>query len=331
MIGLCGCLCGLTVFGLWRLDGWLAAYDRSRPEFAVAGVTELLGREDWRPLAQYLTPPLSEFEGIGQIRTHFLERGMDFSRMEHRRTGDNRYELWCGEEKLAMLSILRNEAVQGKGFASYSPEELHFLLPPPREYLVTMPRGATLTVNGSQLPEQRFSVQEGAQYRGVTSFDRLSLRMQALYFVPQLSAKLGEQPLDIDKTKDGFAARLRPDDRRIALLSPVVAEGTQKYANYISNDAKFEEVRPFLLQGTVFYNQLSQFYNGWYIEHDSVAVRNLQLADWEQLGDEVYSCGVTFDYIVKKGWREHVYPSSYRVVLLQKEGEQPLILDIQVV
>ena len=111
-----------------------------------------------------------------------------------------------------------------------------------------------------------------------------------------------------------------PDESVTTPLSLFVEAAAKAYATYITRDSQLTEVLPFFLPGTEFYTHLSQFYNGWYNEHDSYAFDNVVISEWAALDADHLSCEIAFDYSITLGWRTFDYPSRYTVYLVRTGG-----------
>lgn len=101
----------------------------------------------------------------------------------------------------------------------------------------------------------------------------------------------------------------------------LMTDFSKLYARFISEDATFASLKSKMLQGTEFYESVRTFYNGWYTTHTGYEFRNLEISDIIRPDENTFAGNIKFDYVVFRGTKEYVYPSSYRLSFCFSDGK----------
>lgn len=148
----------------------------------------------------------------------------------------------------------------------------------------------------------------------------LCYRLQDLAGTPDVSARLAGQPCQVEYGEGtATVTGTVPQEVQQAVV-PLARQASQLYARFITQDAQFDQLSPYLVPGTPFYETVRTFYNGWYIPHDTYAVGDMQIGDFQSYSPDHLSCQVTFLYQVYKGARSYDFPSCYNLYFLMDGG-----------
>ncbi len=202
--------------------------------------------------------------------------------------------------------------------------------------------GITLTVNGKpvgseyRLPESAYTL----DYYKTIKDDKKNLTMEsyqvsgliAVSSVEAVNAEGGKCEVTLLDDKDGVASYLVsapiPASQEAELKASAL-EITKKYSLFIAKDITFSQLMPYLYQNTLFYDNLREFYNGWFTGHDSYGFEKTDYFGLEWFDDTHCKVGIEMNFYVFKGEKRFDYPIKYNVFLL-KVGNKWLLADLSI-
>lgn len=248
-----------------------------------------------------------------------------------------------GEEGWQQYLIFEAEQELGELWISPAPEESgrKWLVRGAVGYLpgytVTAPQHLEVSVSGRKLDHSNAKIEEIA----VPVFDFLPDEKarpklvryttgQTLYSQEVAVTGPGGAPCVLQKEEgQGDERRLEaweslPTEREEEYRG-LIEQAAKIYAAFITADAKFDELKPYLLPDTEFYEGVRTFYSGWYIDHDSFGYENISIEEITAWSEDTFSGHISFDYIIHQGWRVHTFPSSYHMSFIRSEGEWKLV------
>lgn len=118
-------------------------------------------------------------------------------------------------------------------------------------------------------------------------------------------------------------------DKDKATFEGLMTDFSKLYSRFISEDASFNMLKPKMLKGTEFYESVRTFYNGWYTAHTGYEFRDLATSNILRPDQNTFVGDIKFDYVVFRGTKEYVYPSSYRLSFCYSNG-QWLLADLKI-
>lgn len=205
-------------------------------------------------------------------------------------------------------------------------------LPCIEKFTITAPAHVKVMVNGEELGSDVSSNNEPVKYyNGVQQQElipkQIRYDVEGLLLPPVVTAqKQNGEPCKVIKESATKIIVSVPVSKEVQKQHEELLEKAAKtYAAYITMDAGFSELGQYLFDKTEFYNAIKDFYNGWYIPHDSFECRNVKLSDLFEYSDNDYTGSISFDYVIKKGTKEYVYPSSYQLSFIKINSQWKLI------
>ena len=133
-------------------------------------------------------------------------------------------------------------------------------------------------------------------------------------------------------TLNGESSRREQDADGTLHLSPTVSESDKQaltalseavartYAAYISGDAPLEELTAYLESGTDFLRQVKAYSSYYYNKHNSIDFQQLQVSDPAAWATDTFTVEVSFDFIVRRTYDSHTYPTRYRIALCRRDA-----------
>ena len=324
---LCAALCCAALAWLW---GALQRYEAATPEAAILRCVQAVqqGRAQGEPPAPLA---LSRFEGqdVYWAAARQLLEGLPASRDALRffKKGEQeplRYTVQ-DEDGSGVDFVLHP---QGEGWQAWP------VVQPLAPVTVQAEGSAQVFVNGQPLGGA-----EQAQQAAVPGFEAMgeqapqlwTYRLEGLLEPPAVTAQSGGQACRVEwLTPLQAQVSAAPAGEAQTQLTAFFEKTARLYAQYVSNDASFEALRPLLVADTEFYHGLRTFDAHWYVLHDSVAFEELSVDGLQMFGENAASGTVRFTYVVyKQGLRPRSYPSVYRMHAVRGQGGWQL-LNLQV-
>ncbi len=316
---------GLAIFvGLQKLEEFLEGYEAQTPASAVEGFLRQANAGDYGGI----------LDGTGFSESRFVHRehgekylaelfggaaGHLQAAKDPASAGD--YYIYDSESdtKLATLSTEQTEGGWALSLSYPKPEG---------EVKISAPEGASVYVNGVLLEgaDKSGETVTVAGFAGVTADIPLPQTVPytagGFYGEPEITA-LDENgvPLTVEHSDGGGTVLpAAAEGDKLAAASQLITETAETYARFITEDATFDELGARLYPKTEFYGAVRGFYNGWYVDHDTVEFRELAVENVSYYGEDAFSGDISFDYVIKKGAREFLYPSAYRMHFLLVDG-----------
>ena len=213
---------------------------------------------------------------------------------------------------------------------------------PTRSVVIHAIPGVKLTLNGVpvgieyRLPEPGYTldfyktIKDDSRELAVESY-----RIDGLIAVSSLKARndYGEEcAVTLLEDKDGVSSYLVNAPIPAAQaeeLKAAALEITKKYSLFIAKDITFSQLTPYLYKNTLFYDNLREFYNGWFTGHDSNGFEKVDYFGMEWFDDTHCRIGIEMNFYVYKGEKRFDYPIKYNVFLL-KVGNKWLLADLSI-
>ena len=303
----------LALAALWQL---LAQYEACRPAAVPEGMTAQLTQRQLDCLIPALEQQQSPYADAAALETALRDK-LEGAALDSRSEpgAENSYLLTADGEAFARVALAPDGGKGLLGFQKWKADGVELLWQLTQEYTVTAPRQASVTLNGQPLSpdDGQTGVLEG--YAGLPEdmpAPELVTWTVKTAGQPQLEGSMeGSGPCRVDWQDSAATLSLPASEQLQQEIAPLAEEFSQYYARFITQDAGFGQLSGYLLQGTEFYTSLTQFYNGWYVTHDSYRFSNLELSDYQMYSPDHLSCRVKFDYSVFRGAKEYPFPSSY--------------------
>ena len=326
---------GLAVFWLLSLAaiavglGWLwvrlDAYEATTPEAAVRQYLKRVEQGDWNTLVAEsgFTPTalVTEEDYIAWLKEKYADLPQETSLV---RTGEKAGSVYLLKDKegkeIAKLEL--TDAPEGEKLA-YRVQTQTAAIDP---FAIEAPQGAKVLVNGRPLPESALAQSAPAQGyeelpEGYTAPQLLRYELEGLLQEPQVTVSEGYQ---VRRSQQGkktvYEVTGVPAPELEEECLSLAQQVAKTYAAFVTTDATRTQLNAYLLPGTPFHKAMQQFYNGWYVEHTGYDYRNIDCTELESAGENAFSVRVSFDYVVLRGSKEHLYPSDYRLFFLKTDA-----------
>ena len=312
--------------GLWLLWGFLDQYDRNSPQQIVRSFARQVEAGEYASLLNGGQLQPSRFDDADRMEA-WLADNLGGKRISCRPA--------AGSEKEYLLSAdgrdfarVRLEP-QGKpnlyGMQPHQVTGVETMVELIPEATITAPAEAAVTVNG--VPLEAADGEDAAESGVYTGLPEgylppqlVSYRLTGLAGMPEVTARMGEQDCTVNWDGTACTVTSQPDAALQQEITPLAEEASHLYARFITQDATRTALNPYLLAGTEFYGKLAEFYNGWYIDHQSYAFGETVVDGFQQYSPDHLSCDVTFDYHIYRSSRVHDFPSAYTLYFIRTDS-----------
>ncbi len=331
-------LLGLMMFagvGLAVIAGVLAwlwntleSYEANTPESSVRRYLKQAELGQWDELYESSGFEPTAFTGreeyIAFLQNLYGEPLEDFTLVRTAGEGDLSYLLMSQGREISRLEL--REAPEGFRYRWQVRTRVEPLAP----VTVQAPEGVRVLINGREADRSTATAAPAAGYEGlpaeVAAPQVLSYTIEGLLLPPQVTAEGEDQGLRYtvtgpeEETEMVFRVEAEPDPADADGYWKAAEAAAKAYAAFITADVSRTELNRYLLPGTPFYDSMQEFYNGWYIEHTGNEYRNISRGELRAVSADAFRADLSFDYVIFRGAREYVYPSSYRMYFLRTEN-----------
>lgn len=311
-------LCGAAASGgIYRVYMVAQAYESSTAEYAAQRELSAFENGDLDLLLRRCPPKLSYYENTEDYKAALSEYWGE-GKPELLRTGSDSFEISVGGNAAAFLTVECGKKAGAYGIDKWSVNSFKLAELPTEDYEIYYPPGVSLKINGIMPLQEDMSECDDPQSPFFSLPQELAAeptaccKVQGLYITPQIEAESenGEK-LEISREKNTFHITAEPKEATVKALTELGLSAAEGYARFITNDATLDETLPFFLPNSKIYTHLTQFYNGWYNDHEEFRFENANFSAWRAYDERHVSCEISFDYYIKMGRREFTYPSRY--------------------
>ena len=311
----------LVVGGFLRVYELLTEYEMSTPENAVLHVINELKERN----AEYFIKegnlkisPLETSEDIFKSLGQIDEDKIVFELKEQ-----NLYVIKEGCNPLVLVELKKIKQ-EGKRFEVFVPHSVQLLVKREKAVKVIVPENAQVIINGitmgkgsnvkvKHITEETFGIVESSPQQLLMD----CYELKDLFSPPKIEVTAFDEKLHRREENGAIYFYSDYNGDRAGEIAEFAKKVSMAYANFISNDLKFDDIKGYFIPKTDTYSNLQSFYNGWYIEHDSFSFENLRVEKIMKYSPTHFSARIKFDYIIKRPYHSYSYPSDYTVNILK--------------
>ena len=313
----------LLLIQLWVV---LSKYESTTPEAAVMRFLEMVEEGDEAQLLEQAGVTLSAYEkpGAYQSMVKASLQGIPADRNALRFSKKEKEEA-CTVKVIAPSASATLELAKT--------EEGGWMVCPPKPQTqsctILAPSHSAVKVNGQLLrPEESAGSCVAAGYEDLDDAPQmLEYKLNGLLAAPEVTAEL----------EDGTACTVVPGrEGMVEVTVPVPAaqqpeltrfawDTAHAYVRYISRDAGFAEVDPYLYPNTSLREAVRTFDTYWYTDHTSAEFVNEELLAMGSVSNHCCWVELKLEYLVDIGYREVSIPVHYRFCAAVLNGEWKLV------
>ncbi|MEG0570610.1 MAG: hypothetical protein RR497_03090 [Oscillospiraceae bacterium] len=332
LIGLSSILTvGIIVFliGLWS---YLADFEKNTPQNAVLDYVDLLKNEQYDKafeVAGYKEDKSADLQGFTNYIKEQFESGYSdikaydstTSKSEHKE-----YEVYAAKKKALKIGLVESGELSRHKFPKY---KIRILGIEPKKHEVIAPSDISIFSNGVlQKPSETVATLPGLKLFDAINDEKKRPTMQKFDILTTF-----DNPLLVAKRADGSEVAVKSiknensvvvyvdiSEELINEYSNMALDFSKNYAAFVSNDLKFKELAKDILKETSYYTDMSGYYGGWYLKHNSHSYENLKASNLTLYNDNAFTVDVDFTYVIKRDAKAYNYDTKYTVCYVKDEG-----------
>lgn len=316
---------GLVLGLLW---GFLAVYESHTANAALNRFVHQLEQQDYAEIIANAHFPEGQTPAAADQTEQYLRQlyAGDLSGLSFvQRSADSRkreYNIMNNGRFIATMSLEHPSSSSKKWNAHLDLER--------KEFYIYAPSGTQVKVNGHLLTEEQLRKQAvPATYQGMKN--RSQAPLADLYKVsdfvqPVIELEGGEASMIQSYPEDDIYCVLKKAAAAdLETQRQAIEKAARTYANYISEDAAFSQLKQLMDTNTDFYKALSTFSNRFFSDHDSYDFRDIKIGDFYQYTENDFIGTISFNYVTAKGEQEQVYATHYRMSFVKQQNQWKLI------
>lgn len=328
---------------LGRVEIWLAQYEASQPKHAAkAAFDETFADFDPLTYLDKFDESIFGLETKENIAAYLSEKteGAEFSyySISSAESGTYKYAVKAGDVKIAEFYL--HESMGENGFPTYTPGDFSIYFAANEDVTVTVPKGATVTVNGFALDERYIIENDIPDLHndylpdGVAGKFYTKYKASGFVTIPEVKVNDSKGELTVIEAEDGYETAPVYDEDLKAQHSRYVLSALQNYATYIQG--RYSNGGVTLGMVTQYFDPASDVYatikkvsNKYVNSYDSYEFKNETTDEFIQYDENTFSCRVSFSQVLHlKGAEDYVDNIDY-TLYLRRVGDKFLIYDMQ--
>lgn len=309
-----GCLIFVFVFyvatfiGLKVLKDWLVKFEAAQPTVKCQEVfDDLFADPDWKELYDLAGMEDGSYEGADAFAA-FMEAKVgdaDLSLLETSAglSGDKKYVVWLGEEKLATFTLEDHNESQGMAkVPDWQLGKVEFFLEGQERFRILMTEGNTAYVNGIALTDEQLVARRTSRADEYLPTFAPKQKLQILEVAGMLTVPTVEirdaQGQALTVTYDAetgtfsqeMAAEELPEERQTLALKAL-----ETYALYMSGKATRGEVAKYFDKNSETYASIMEADLNWVQKGSDYTFTDKSVTDYRTHGEEIFSVRVSVD------------------------------------
>ena len=297
-----------TFIGLNFLRDWLVKFEAAQPTVKSQEVfSDLFADPDWKELYSTAGMESGSYEGADAFAA-FMEARVGDTELTYLETsaglsGDKKYVVWLGEEKLATFTLAdKNDAKGMAKVPDWQLSDVTFFLEGQERFRILMAEGCTAYVNGIALAEDQVVARRTSQADTYLPTFAPKTRLQILEVAGMLTTPTVEirdaegQSLGVtyDAATGTFSQELPveelPEERKTLALNAI-----ETYALYMSGKATKAQVGKYFDKNSDTYASIMAADLNWVQKGSDYTFTDESVTDYRTHGEEVFSVRVSVD------------------------------------
>lgn len=327
----------IVIAGLYAFSKFLYGVEYYSPTVTLEKYVDMIKTKDYTGAVNYIGLKENTFNSLGDYTTYFQNYYGDsvesyvFTERKLQRTEDSVfYDVRINKKDAQKFKLTKTGEKKLFLFDTWKVEMVQAI--PTKTVAIQTPPGVALNLNGVavtndyKLATPTYSLDF---YKNIKDdFKNLSVEsyeIKDIVAISSIDAKTAagdacEVVLQTDK--DGIVTYIvklplpKTQEAEIKARTEVI---TKKYAEFVAKDVVFSALTPYLYKNTKLYDDLKEFYNGWFTPHTSYGFENVNFFDMQSFDDTHCAVGIEFNYFVYKFGKRFDYHVKYNVYLIKVE------------
>jgi len=335
--------------GLFVLSKFLYGAEYYSPTVQLEKYVELLRTKDYTGAMDFVGLKTSPFNRVEEFAAYFksyygdsVESSVFTERKLHRTEQSRFYDVQINKKAAQKFKLTKTGEKKLIYFDSWKVEMETVI--PAKTAVIQVPPGVKLTLNGTAVTADyklAVSTYTPEYYKNVKD-DKMKLNMDTY----QIGGLVAISSIEaVTATGEACEVSLLKEDKenntstnivklpipadKVQELKSITETITKKYAEFVAKDVSFADLAPYLYQKTKLYDDLKEFYNGWFTGHQTYGFENVEFFSLQYFNDTHSAVGIKFKYFVTKSDKRYEYDVKYTAYLI-KVGNSWLLADLSI-
>jgi len=327
-------VCGLHILWLGLED-----YENNMPNHQMEQVMVLFNTDKVDELLTKVYnnsqfPILNNKENLANFYKDLIkEKELKFIKKSGEFTNQNPcYIVQAGDGKIAQVKLKAQNNKSRFGFTLWEIDAIsdYILDYLTTEITINAPDSATVFINGQKLSDE-FRIGEAISIPGLKDLSSYLDKEPHLVtykvsnLLPNPDVKIvgfsgKDLTQNVNPNGNIITANFDIPDSYISDFTEMAIKITDVYANFITNDAPFTRLEPYLINDSQIYKNLRTMETNWFTNHTSTKIINHKVHDFNMYSENCFSCDISFDQYVYRGETEFPYPSDIKLTFIKQNN-----------
>ncbi|MDO5381894.1 MAG: hypothetical protein Q4F06_04115 [Eubacteriales bacterium] len=332
----------IVIVGVWiLLWSFLSAYEKSQPEYVADNVIKEFNNKTTDVVTGYLkNEAVSELqdkasyeEFMSEFLSEYLEGEWTYTKKPGEYSKENPvYKLKKDGKAMAVLYLKKDEQRAAFNTPKWNVDRIEGIDVKARTITIEVPKGSEVTFNNTVLTSQFISEDdiENSRLENVKEFvtaPKMTVyTVEGIYTDPEISVKgpVYGKTVSVDEVEgDRYVYGFESGNTDVTDQESMIKTISEIYGKYVSNDARFSALSPYILKDSHAYDILRGVSNTniWFAEHTSTGFEDMKVFNYQVYTEDCFSCEVTFNQYIIRESSKHTYPTRVKYVFIKKNSK----------
>lgn len=341
-----GLLAACGIVALIVLWNFLAAFEKSQPDRLVKEIVSELNNGKNEYISDRVEGFLSEFEAGDKIKNDIINELSDgewtyIKRMDMYTKENPVYQLNRNGKNAGTVRLKQSDKNGSFNMAEYKRDDIDIIMPDTRYYRITVPKGATVTVNGvelsdSYISEKEVECQDISNLKGITDMPGMTVyTVKGLVKKADIKAvgavhkeELEMEPEKEEKTDEGVMCSnitfsFENNKELIADQTERIKEISKAYSLFANHAIGLGELSKYIIPSSPAYKYMKMVADNdiWSIGRTEGDISGFEILNCQVYSDECFLCEVKFSYVVQTVVKKEQFDTHVRYVFVRKNDD----------
>ena len=328
----------LVTVGLIVLHSFLKTYEAAQPKSIVQNICEQYFKNGKLvELKNQYNFNLSDYETDKSAESAFaaFTEGKELNIYHSSQVPEGSelcYAIKTESNPVALIALSKSEDKFKFGISGYKVDSIKLNENMLKSVTLTFPSNAKISVNGKKLSNKDIVNSSLPDIKNVTFGD------DAVYSCSAVLDNLldsnievtveGGEDWNVIGGENSYAIEQRFSEELTKQIEDFAIEGSKVYAAHMQDDAPLGKVSKYVDSKTEFYKNIVNTIVSFAWSHDSYDYEDVKCSSLIKHSDEIYSCRVAFNHVLKLGSRKYKDIFDKRVYV-RVDGKNMKIIDMQ--
>lgn len=334
-------VCGVvTLIVLWN---FLAAFEKSQPDRVVKYIVSELNNGKTEYISDRVEGFLSEFEAGDKIKNDIVNELSEgewtyIKRMDMYTNEVPVYQLNRNGKNAGTVRLRQSDKKGSFNMAEYKMDDVDIIMPDTSDYRITVPQGATVTVNDIELSDSYISEKEAecqdiSNLNGITDMPKMTVyTVKGLVKRADIKAvgAVHKEELEMEleneeKTGEGAVCNnitfsFENNKELIAGQTERIKEISKAYSLFANHAIGLGELSKYIIPSSPAYKYMKMVADNdiWSIGRTEGDISGFEILNCQVYSDECFSCEVKFSYVVQTVVKKEEFDTHVKYVFVKK-------------